>query len=409
MKILFVAPIPPPVTGNSLAVKILHDEIAKNNEVELVNFNKYNLKSGFNSLGRLKQIVIILKKIFLKKDHSDIIYFTISQSIAGNFKDIFIYLICFKRLPKMIIHLHGGMGMRNILSDDKSWIYKINRFFVIRLGAVIILGKSQFEIYSNIVPQKKLHIVPNFAEDYLFLNDKEIIEKFAKLHTIKFLFLSNFLEGKGFDELVSAFLALNEKQKSMIEIDFAGNFESEGKKYAFQKKIAPFRQLKYHGFVSGEQKKMMFERAHVFCLPTYYVYEGQPISILEAYAAGCFVITTNHAGIKDIFENGVNGFEAEKRSSISLKASIEQVVNNPGQLLQTGLLNNKIALEKYRTHKYNSSLLKIIETVNNCEQSEASENSLPIFAPPPNLNIINFKRSACPHRADYGSPGGGAA
>lgn len=42
-------------------------------------------------------------------------------------------------------------------------------------------------------------------------------------------------------------------------------------------------------------------------MPTRYPNEGQPISILEAMGNGMFIITTDHAGIPDIVEDGVNG------------------------------------------------------------------------------------------------------
>ena len=72
--------------------------------------------------------------------------------------------------------------------------------------------------------------------------------------------------------------------------------------------------------MTGEKKRRLFAEAHVFCLPTYYsYYEGQPISILEAYASGCVVITTDHGGICDIFKDKINGFRVEKRSCLSIK------------------------------------------------------------------------------------------
>ena len=51
----------------------------------------------------------------------------------------------------------------------------------------------------------------------------------------------------------------------------------------------------------------------VFMLPTRYPNEGQPISILEAMGNGMTIITTNHAGIPDIVEDGVNGFVIDKK------------------------------------------------------------------------------------------------
>ena len=67
--------------------------------------------------------------------------------------------------------------------------------------------------------------------------------------------------------------------------------------------------------MNGTQKKDLYSNAHIFCLPTYYPWEGQPFCILEAYAAGCVVITTNHSGISQVFKDGINGIEVEKKST----------------------------------------------------------------------------------------------
>lgn len=45
---------------------------------------------------------------------------------------------------------------------------------------------------------------------------------------------------------------------------------------------------------------------------TRYPNEGQPISILEAMGNGMMIVTTDHAGIPDIVEDGVNGIIAQK-------------------------------------------------------------------------------------------------
>src|SRR6185437_10195171 len=135
-----------------------YDDLIKLNSVKVVNLSKDDFKQGVSSFVRIIQIIKILKEVYIKKLKSDIIYFTISESFAGNLKDIFVYIICFKSLHKTIIHLHGGAGMKNILSNEKSLIYKINAFFVKRLGGVIILGESQFSLYSNIISNEKLFI-----------------------------------------------------------------------------------------------------------------------------------------------------------------------------------------------------------------------------------------------------------
>ena len=85
------------------------------------------------------------------------------------------------------------------------------------------------------------------------------------------------------------------------------------------------------------------------------------MSILEAYASGCAVITTDHGGIRDIFKDGVNGFEVQKKSSKSIKLVIEKIIDNIDQLLPIALSNRKTAHNKYRKSNHITSMLAIIE------------------------------------------------
>jgi glycosyltransferase involved in cell wall biosynthesis len=92
-------------------------------------------------------------------------------------------------------------------------------------------------------------------------------------------------------------------------------------------KIADNEELKYLGkFIDGVEKRKLYCESHIFCLPTYYPFEGQPISILEGYATGCAVITSNHSGIPFIFKDEKNGFMVEKKSVSSLTESLRKAI-----------------------------------------------------------------------------------
>jgi len=365
MKILFIAPLPPPITGHSLASQALLEEIKKYHSGEVINYNKGTLKQGFTSFKRALEVIKLLYDIRIKSKNVDLIYLTISQTLAGNIKDLLIYSLCFKKLPKMIIHLHGG-GIRKLIFEKYRILGALNKFFISRLGGVIVLGKSLAPIFKGMISEDKIHIVPNFAEGYLFLSEDKIIEKFKSIAPLRILFLSNLIPGKGHEELFEAYKSLSRDLQKLIKIDFAGDFESESQRRNFLNKIKDFEAIEYHGVVYGEEKKKLFAKAHIFCLPTYYsYYEGQPISILEAYASGCVVITTNHGGICDIFEDGENGFYVEKRSSNSIKITLEKILEKKEILLEIALRNRRLAEEKYTRSNYIASLTRILQAFNN--------------------------------------------
>lgn len=364
MSLLFLGPLPAPVTGQSLACQVFHDEIVKSRHVEVVNLNKSEFRQGISSFGRILEVLGMIGRIWQKRNACDVIYLTISESVAGNLKDLLIYLVCFRRLSRMAIHLHGGAGMREIMLGRRSRLLRgLNLFFLRRLGAVIVLGQRHVGIFTDAVARERIHIVPNFAQDHLFTDAEGIDRKFARVPPLRILFLSNLLPGKGHDELVDGFLMLDEASRAAVEIDFAGGFEAEDQKTAFLEKIGGHSQLRYHGTVHGETKRRLFSEAHVFCLPTYYPYEGQPISILEAYASGCAVITTDHSGIFDIFQPDVNGYEVATASATALRAAIEKAIAETDRLHAMARTNNEMAKERYRTSRHTHELVAIMNVI----------------------------------------------
>ena len=359
MKIVFIAPLPPPITGHSIVSRVLLDELEKSHQPVVVDLSKDSFKEGVDGVKRILQICGVLKEVFLKKRKSDVIYITIAESLAGNIKDLLIYIICFGNLKNMYIHLHGGT-IKKMLWDRYSIISRINEFFIKRMGGAIISGNSHLPIFDDILPKEKIHIVPNFAQDYLFVQSEAIVQKFRE-KPFRILYMSNLIPKKGYMELAEAFFAMPDGFKSRIQIDFAGGFDSDISKKEFLEKIKEFTQLKYHGIVSGEAKRMLFSNAHIFCLPTSY-FEGQPISILEAYASGCVVVTTGQSGIYDIFEDRVNGFEILPQSPHSIKEVISNIIERTEEMERIAQNNLKTALEKYRTHMYQNAVKAILES-----------------------------------------------
>ena len=360
MKILFIAPLPPPITGHSLVSQVLLEELQKDHDVQVVNLSKNSLKEGINGFERIVEVILILKEIFQKRKSADLIYFTISESLAGNIKDLFIYSICTSYLSTMYIHLHGG-SLKRLLWDRYPLLLRLNKMFIRKLGGAIISGKSHQGIFENILPFQKIHTVPNFAKDYLFVNEEIIEDKFSSLQPVRILYMSNLIKKKGYNELADSFFAMEADLKTKVQIDFAGSFDSDVDKKIFYQKIRGINQISYHGVVNDEEKKILFSKAHIFCLPTSY-FEGQPVSILEAYASGCVVVTTEKSGITDVFTNKINGFSINENSPESIMLVLKKIIQNPKNLLQIAKYNRELASTNFRMSAYNSKLKTILES-----------------------------------------------
>jgi glycosyltransferase involved in cell wall biosynthesis len=359
MKILLIAPVPPPVTGHALASQALADALRGAHETAVVNLSIGSLHDGRISGTRIREVGKVLLAVWRRKRWADTIYLTISESRAGNLKDLIIYLLCLGRLRRLFVHLHGGTIGRDLFDRHPVW-RRINAAFIKRLGGVIISGPSHLTIFDGMIDRRRVHLVPNSAQDHMFVDEDRVGDKFADARPLRLLYLSSMTAPKGYLDLMEAWLQIADDVRSRLRLDFAGRFDADADRSAFLDRIAGVGGVQYHGVVDEEQKRCLFAQAHVFCLPTR-MFEGQPISILEAYASGCVVVTTGQSGIRDVFADGVNGFEVLDGSAASIAAVLSTISGYPDRLRQMALTNRRTAGERYRESMFTASVTRILE------------------------------------------------
>ena len=359
--ILFIAPIPPPITGMSLVSETLMRILSDSHEIYLVNFSKDTFKQGITSLQRIAQVIRNTYRIYRLKRSTDLVYLTISQTIAGNIKDLITLAILFNK--PILLHLHGG-GILHTVYRRMPLLKYINYIMLKRVQAIIVLGNSLKNQFEGVIHNSKIRVVHNFADKSVFLNEKAITQKYEN-DTLNILFLSNLIPGKGYIELLKAAVDLIQQYPKVFRVHFAGGFENDIDEKNFRRRISSYPDIIYYGVVGKNKKIDLLKISQILCLPTYYLYEGQPLSILEAYASGCYVITTNHGGIQDIFTPGINGDYVEKKSIRSLKGGITKVKElGKENIKKIGIQNYNIAKTRYSEAIFRKSMLELFHTIN---------------------------------------------
>lgn len=315
--ICFIAQFPPPMHGLSKAVDTLYNSefnsaISPNGDFEFEKVDITNNKKFIKNL------------ITISKSKADLFYFTISQTKGGNLRDLVILKLLRKQHKKCLIHLHGGF-YRNLVDENMgAWQKKANYKAISKVDGAIVLGSSLKWIFEGMLPDEKIYIVPNCVDDEYLMSDEEFKEKIATINQRPLkhvLYLSNFIRTKGYPEVLE--MARLEKEKGgerCFHFDFAGKFFEKTEEdffWNYVKDNGLEDYITYHGIVSGDKKRELLKLCDIFALPTRYPNEGQPISILEAMGNGMMIVTTDHAGIPDIVEDGVNGIVMRKETTVS--------------------------------------------------------------------------------------------
>jgi glycosyltransferase involved in cell wall biosynthesis len=371
-KILCMVPLSPPIQGPSVASEAIINHLKTHYEIIAIPLQKEKLISSkffFKQFFNVLSIGIRLK--FHKKDY-DSVYIVISSTFWGNLRDMFLLIMLGNRLRrKVVLHLHGA-NIDNLLNKSSFWIKMLNKKLLSNINTAIVLGETFENIFDGYIPRANVKIVKNFFNSYLLINEERLHEKFHSIEKVNILFLSNLIKEKGYELMLDAFLSLPDDISNKAELHFGGTLCSSSQdNEIFLNKIKSRDNIFYHGLVTGEKKRELLWKAHIFCLPTFFKIEGQPISILEAYASGCIVLTTSNGGINDIFVNNANGLTLDvdinskdsllkERMMKELGEKLKIVITDICRFEHIAYFNCEEARHKYAEALYCKNMEKIL-------------------------------------------------
>jgi len=148
---------------------------------------------------------------------------------------------------------------------------------------------------------------------------------FPKNDEWRFVQAGRLIEKKGLPVTLRAFAAfLGKYPKATLTIAGEGPMLAELQTLARELRIE--RSVSFTGFISQEQLGETYYRSHIFLHPSQTGHDGNqegiPNSMLEAIASGLPVFATQHGGIPEAIENGVNGVLVPERDHKALARAL---------------------------------------------------------------------------------------
>ena len=361
-KILIIGPFPKPISGVSLANQVVKEVLRNSTNFTVDSINtSYNVFEDAVGSFTFKKLIFFLKMNFsvFKIFKNDIIYITPGQTFFGIAKYTLFILLSSISKKEIIIHVHGnylGKQYSELSGIKKKFFY----FLISKFTKGIILSRSLKNNLSPFLKTENIHVLNNFAQDFLYNNTEE--KSFKEL---KICYLSNLMEEKGILQLLDALIILEEKKIS-YSAKIAGNID-ENLKEIIRNKISSLKNTQYLGVVKGIEKRELLNWSTIFVLPTFYKMEGQPISILEAMATSNVIISTKHAGIPDIIKHKKNGFLMETNKVDELVEFFTYLDENRSKIKQISEYNKTYFINNFTVDIFESEFLKII---NNSAKTE---------------------------------------
>ncbi len=301
MKLLVFAQTPPPWHGQSAMVATLVEGLRADPAIEILHVNPRLSRDG-GEIGRwqLRKLCALLRACAaarrLRGRHGDaVLYYVPAPGKRGAlYRDFLVMLLCRGRFSRLVLHWHAvGLGawLTTTATAPERWLA---RRLLARADLSLVLAPELSDDAAALVP-RKIFVVPNSAPDPGAPPPRAPRDPNAPCEV---LFLGLCSEAKGLFDTMDGVAHANGQGRGNFRLTVAGGFASGAEEREFLARATrPGAQVNAAGFLGGEAKEAAFRRADVFCFPTHYPHEGQPVALVEALAHDLPIITTKWRAI----------------------------------------------------------------------------------------------------------------
>lgn len=258
-------------------------------EVTLISLQK---KNGF-AIDTYKKLYS-----FFKTQNPDIVHFHLDATMK-----YIVPLVPFFPKVKFIYTIHS-----NLNADKIKLFKKLDRFtFISKKIKYVCISESIYEEFKKKFPQFNFILITNgINKPETSIQLPEVITEIESYklsaQTKVFSIIGNYSGPKNFHLIVDVFAKLYEKKQNVILLIIGNDSTTdkvEWKKIENQRSHNTFML----GLKSNVQDYLFLSDAYCLCS----IYEGLPISILEAYSLGKPVLSTPAGGVPSILKEKING------------------------------------------------------------------------------------------------------
>jgi glycosyltransferase involved in cell wall biosynthesis len=356
MKLLVFAHIPPPHHGQSYMVRLMLDgfggdqrkrggpaPLAGAHGLTCYHVNA-RVSKELEDIGdfRLGKLFLLfgycLQAIWCRYRHgvTTLYYIPAPGKHSALYRDWLVMLLCRPFFKKIILHWHAA-GLAKWL--ETSVLIRARAFTYRRMKNAdlsIVLSKYNRADAEKLLP-KQIRVVSNGIPDPCPRFDQDMLpRRKARFHArtklaagaaldaadlentggdpqrFKVLYLAHCTREKGLFDCLKGVQQANAQLAEdgspfSFELLVAGNFINAGERAEFDRICALpdcRENVRYLGFIAGAQKVDTLREADLFCFPTYYQNENQPVNLIEAMAFGLPIITTRWRSIPELLPAG---------------------------------------------------------------------------------------------------------
>jgi glycosyltransferase involved in cell wall biosynthesis len=328
MKILVLAQTPPPVHGQSLMVRAMVDGLpARGIEVRHVPIALSRTHGEIGSW-QARKVFAALRAGFAARRIArggkfDALYYVPAPGKRGAlWRDLIVLGLARPAVPRLVLHWHApGLG-EWATTAATAWELRRSRRALGAADLSLVLSPN-LAADAGVFNPVRTRVVSNGIPDPGDPATRAAASPF------EVLFVGLGSREKGLIDTAEAIAQLQKRRPNEFRLTFAGSFATALEEAQFDRwAMASGGAVRRVGFADDAQKHALLSRADLFCLPTYYPQEGQPLALIEAMAHDVRIVTTRWRAIPETLPTE-NVWYVEPAEPLGLAAAIEAAAAAP--------------------------------------------------------------------------------
>lgn len=397
MKVLVFAHVPPPHHGQSYMVQLMLNGFGgdcrkKSNTAARTahHIECYHVDARFShnleDIGdmRLGKIFLLLwfcaKAIWCRYRYGveNFYFIPAPGKRSALYRDWLVMFICRPFFKRLILHWHAA-GLAKWLETSVQIRWRSITYRVLKAADLcIVLSNYNRADAAKLLPQR-IKIVGNGIQDPCPDFDRalqphrqlrralrakilsgqtpteaELAHAGGDPQVFNVLYLAHCMKEKGLFDAIAGVQLANQKLAAQasplrLQLSVAGNFASSADQAEFDRLCANpelAASIRPLGFVGGEKKNSALRDADLFCFPTFYQNENQPVNLIEAMAYGLPVVTTRWRSLPEMLPANYPGLVDARAPEQIADALVKLIPSEVGNDLRKVFLRD-FALESH--------------------------------------------------------------
>lgn len=217
-----------------------------------------------------------------------------------------------------------------------TWTRKIDRFIALTEFTRTKMAEAGF-------PQEKIVVKPNFLTQNMPIGARR---------GNYMLFIGRLIPEKGVRTLLEAWRELNDIP---LKIVGDGPLRQEVEAFVAEHNLTNVSVL---GHCQSAETMALLRDAYALVFPSEW-YEGFPLTLIEAFASGVPVVTSNLGAMPEIVEENKTGIFFQYGSPNSLTEAVRKAWNSPNEMTRMGKLGRVEYMSKYTAQVNYEALMQI--------------------------------------------------